>query len=56
LLLILKSQYMQRSLQYLGKYAFIQRETRRFWKDLRQTNPFHAPILIHREAALLELP
>ncbi|KRX71748.1 hypothetical protein T06_15406, partial [Trichinella sp. T6] len=40
LLLILKSQYMQHSLQYLGKYAFIQRETRRFWKDLRQTNPY----------------
>ncbi|KRX80742.1 hypothetical protein T06_14152 [Trichinella sp. T6] len=27
-------------MQYLGKYAFIQRSTKRFWKVLRQINPY----------------
>ncbi|XP_003379179.1 hypothetical protein Tsp_02848 [Trichinella spiralis] len=39
-LLPLKSQYHPTFLQYLGKYAFIQRATRRFWKVLRQINPY----------------
>ncbi|KRZ87080.1 hypothetical protein T08_3741, partial [Trichinella sp. T8] len=50
LLLLLKLHYIQRLLQYLGKYAFIG-----FWKVSMQTNRLHAPMLIHRKAAKLIL-
>ncbi|KRY18863.1 hypothetical protein T12_3903 [Trichinella patagoniensis] len=35
----LKSHHCRTFLQYLGKYAFVRRATRRFWKVLYQTNP-----------------
>ncbi|KRX48710.1 hypothetical protein T05_16378 [Trichinella murrelli] len=35
----LKSHHFTTFLQYLGKYAFVRRETRRFWKVSWQTNP-----------------
>ncbi|KRZ82689.1 hypothetical protein T08_15981 [Trichinella sp. T8] len=36
----LKSYHCATFLQYLGKYAFLRRETRRLWKVLLQTNPY----------------
>ncbi|KRX27007.1 hypothetical protein T07_12717, partial [Trichinella nelsoni] len=35
----LKSHHCTTFLRYLGKYAFVQRATRRFWKVPWQTNP-----------------
>ncbi|KRX52492.1 hypothetical protein T09_13189 [Trichinella sp. T9] len=35
----LKSHHCTTFLQYLDKYAFVRRETRRFWKVSWQTNP-----------------
>ncbi|KRX36561.1 hypothetical protein T05_1470, partial [Trichinella murrelli] len=37
---LLKSHYVRRLLQYLGKYAFMQRKTRGFWKVPMQTNQY----------------
>ncbi|KRY04048.1 hypothetical protein T12_16, partial [Trichinella patagoniensis] len=34
----LKSHHCRTFLQYLGKYAFVRRATRRFWKVPWQTN------------------
>ncbi|KRX81735.1 hypothetical protein T06_14489 [Trichinella sp. T6] len=53
----LESHHCATFLQYLGKYSFVRRANR-FWKVPWQTNPnfLHAPILIHRKAAHLELP
>ncbi|KRY20632.1 hypothetical protein T12_6260 [Trichinella patagoniensis] len=36
----LKSHHCTTFLQYLGKYAFVRRETSKFWKVLLQTNPY----------------
>ncbi|KRZ94510.1 hypothetical protein T08_6914 [Trichinella sp. T8] len=36
----LKSYHCATFWQYLGKYAFLRRETRRLWKVLLQTNPY----------------
>ncbi|KRX66818.1 hypothetical protein T09_11220 [Trichinella sp. T9] len=36
----LKSHYGTTFLQYLGKYAFVRRATRRFWEVPYQTNPW----------------
>ncbi|KRX33761.1 hypothetical protein T05_4264, partial [Trichinella murrelli] len=36
----LKSHHCTTFLQYLGKYVFVRRETRRFWKVLLQIKPY----------------